>query len=298
MKVIMIDGFKPEYLEYAPYLKSLTEKYQWGELDVGVGHWGVEETLFFGKSDKLALFCKKENSSLRCVKYFTWLKKFGEFGRLVLDSIINFKRLIKRQDMFRTGKIPFNRLWKFDFCVDKPFYKIAGIEREYFGSIDKFGHKFGTKSEEVKEEIRKIDRKILKTNFDLIFSDHGMIDIEKTISVPITEDCFIDSDMARYWGSEEELRKIEKNLPLVDGKIINWPDKKFGDLIFLANAGILILPNFWQGKEKAKAMHGYDGKHKDLKGFYVVKKNGKRKDINVKELHKIFKQIKENGPRS
>lgn len=288
MKTIMIDGFKSEYLQYAPYLDSLTKKYQWGELEVPMGHWGMEEILFKGNSNKIALFYKTENSSLRWTKYFSWLENFGDFGRLIIDSIINSIRLIKRQELFRTGRIPLNQLWKFDFCIDKHFSKIKGIERKYFNELDATAHKYGTKSKEVIKAIKKIDKKISKEEFDLIYSDHGMMDIIKEISVPISENCFIDSDMARYWGNEEGMEKIKEKLSLKDGKIIQGVDKRFGDLIFLVNTGVLISPNFWQGNEKAKAMHGYDGKHKDMKGVYILKKQGKQKNIDVKMLHEII----------
>ena len=65
LKVIMIDGFKPSYLEHAPYLRSLSEKLQWGELEMPPGHWGGVEVLFRGKSDILAVFYRSNKSSFR-----------------------------------------------------------------------------------------------------------------------------------------------------------------------------------------------------------------------------------------
>lgn len=71
-------------------------------------------------------------------------------------------------------------------------------------------------------------------------------------------------------------------LSLNKGKIIKW-DKKYGDLIFLTNPGVLISPNFWQGNKQIKAMHGYD---KNCEGFYIIKKENKRKNLDMKDLHK------------
>lgn len=292
MKILMLDGFKPEYLKYAPYLSSLTRKYQWGEMSVGPGHWGVEEIVFHSKSAKISLFVRNENSSLRWIRYFTWLDYFGSAGRFVVDSVVNFFRLVRGYELFRTAQIPLDRIWKFDFCVSRPLWKIRGIDKKYFGELDKIGHKYGTKSKELIMAVRKLDKRLEKMDFDLIFSDHGMVDITKTVRVPITRDCFIDSDMARYWGSKEELESVRKRLPMKHGEILNWPDKRFGDLIFLAKTGVLILPNFWQGNKMVKAMHGYDGKHKDMNAFYVVKKPGKRKDIDVYDLHKIVMEMR------
>ena len=292
----MIDAFKPSYLEHAPYLKALTKEYQHGELDMGFGHWRGVQVLFERNSDIIAVFYKNKEynqnkSSLNYLKYFIFLKYFGKFGRFLIDILFNFPRLIKGYELIRTGNIPIDKLYKFDVSINKhPGKKHSKFI--YFSELDKLGHKYGTKSLQVINAIKKIDKKISeldnKNKFDLIFSDHGMADIEKIISVPITENCFIDSDIARYWGDKEELEKIKKQLSTEDGNIIKW-DKKYGDLIFLANTSILIFPNFWN-KKPVKAMHGYDGKSKDMKAFYLIKKPGIGKDLKVEELHEILKE--------
>ncbi len=288
----MIDAFKPEYLEYAPYLSSLTKKFQWGELEMPTGHEGGMEIFFKGSSDKLALIYKKENSSLKFIKHFLFLEKFGKVGRFIVDSMINFPRFVRRYELFRTENIPLKELWKFDFSVNEPFYKIKGVEYFYIQDLDIVGHKYGTKSKEIISAIKKVDEKILRMKFDIILSDHGMIDIKKNISVPKTDNCFIDSDMARYWGQKPQFDSR-------DGKWIEWKDKKYGEHIFLANSGVLILPNYWQGKNPVKAMHGYDGKDKEMKAIYLLNREGIKKNLKVEELHKIFLEIKnkknENG---
>ena len=139
--------------------------------------------------------------------------------------------------------------------------------------------------------MRKIDAQLAGKKFDLIFSDHGMVAVEKVVEVPITRDCFIDSDMARYWGEEKILAEIKKNLPLDDGAILDWPDKQFGELIFMARNGVLLYPNFFN-KKIVKGMHGYDGKHPDMLAFYVLNKKGTRKDLKVHELHTQLMEMK------
>jgi predicted AlkP superfamily pyrophosphatase or phosphodiesterase len=294
LRVIMLDAFKPQYLKHAPYLSSLTKKFQGGELEMPVGHEGGVEIIFNRESDKLALFYKEENSSLKFVKHFLFLEKFGNKGRFILDCMINLPRFLRGYELFRTGKIPMKELWKVDFSVKKPLNKSARVKFKYFGELDKVGHEFGTKGKEIISAIKNLDKKISKMDFDLIFSDHGMIDVEKTISMPWTKNCFIDSDMARYWGEKEELEKIKKKLPLKDGKILDWDNEEYGQLIFVVNPGILILPNFWQGNEKVKAMHGYFGKHEEMNGIYILRKKGDKKNIKAFELHQILQEI-QNG---
>jgi hypothetical protein len=294
LRVIMIDGFKEDYLKYAPYLKSLTNRLQWGYLEMPPGHWGGVEIFFNGKSNILAVFCKSKNSSLRFMKYFQWLEKFNRFKRIFVDILINLPRFIKREELFKTGNIPLSQLYKFEISIKKHPAKRKDVDFVYFGELDNLAHKQGIESRKIKDAIRRIDKEISKIKFDIIFSDHGMVDVKERVSVPWFKDCFIDGDMARYWGKESDLKKIRENLPLDKGKIVEWSDKKFGDLIFIANTGILIYPNFWDGKNPSKAMHGYDGKHKEMKAFYIINKESGRKDLKVVELHKIFKEMK-NG---
>ena len=212
LNIIMIDAFKSSYLEHAPFLKSLTERYQYGELDMGLGHWRGVQILFEGNSNIISTFYKNENhnqnkSSLNYLKYFIFLKYFGEFGRFLIDILFNLPRLIKGYELIRTGNTPIDGLYKFDVSINRHPAKKNNIHFIYFSELDKLGHKYGTKSPELINEIKKLDKKIYKLvskmDFDLIFSDHGMVDIEKIISVPITKNCFIDSDMARYWGNKE-----------------------------------------------------------------------------------------------
>jgi len=274
----MIDAFKPEYLQYAPYLFSLTKNNQWGEVEMPLGFEGGMKTFFYGKNDILAFFYKEENSTLKWTKNFWWI------GRLPIEILINLKRLILRERLFRIGNIPLKKLYKFDTEVRRPFEKIKGVEYTYVGEIDKIAHKYGTKSKELIDAVRKIDNLVSKKKFDIILSDHGMIDIKKIISVPETEDCLIDSTFARYWGGKPDFKSEY-------GEWINFENKKYGEHIFVANPGVLIIPNYWQGKNPIKAMHGYNPKCKDMNAIYILNRKGEKKNINVGELHRIFLEM-------
>jgi hypothetical protein len=284
MKIIMIDAFKPEYLENAPYLSSLTKKFQWGEVEMPLGFEGGMEIFFRGNSSSLALFYREENSDLNYIKYFSFLEKFGKMGRLIIDCLINFPRLINGKELFKTGNIPLKQLSKCNFSVNKPLYKIKNVEYTYIGDLDRIGHKYGTKSQEIIAAIKKVDEEISKMNFDIILSDHGMIDIDRMISVPETKDCMIDSTLARYWGEKP-------NFYSKDGKWIEWADKRYGDYIFLANPGVLIFPNYWQKEKPVKAMHGYSPECKDMNAIYIINQEGKKKNLKIKELNNIFRDI-------
>jgi hypothetical protein len=112
-----------------------------------------------------------------------------------------------------------------------------------------------------------------------IFSDHGManctrlIDLRSRIeSLPVkmSEDYMVvyDSTMARFWFFNEQARKlITDALALVpEGRVLPdkelmelgtfFPDRHFGELIFLVREGTLIVPSF-MGERPIHAMHGY-----------------------------------------
>lgn len=291
IKVIMLDAFKPAYLEHAPYLRSLCRSRQHGELDMGFGHWRGVDVIFNGRSEVIANFYKKDGK-LGYFRYFKWLDNFGKIGRFFVDILFNFPRFLKGHEMFRTGKVPVKMLSKLDVSIDRHVAKKEDIEFVYFGELDGLGHKYGTKGPEMEKAIRELDNKVKELEFDLIFSDHGMIDVEKVIDVPITDDCFIDSDMARYWGSEEELEEIKKKLPREDGRLIRWKEE-YGNLIFLANTGVLIYPDFWNEKI-VKGMHGYDGQHPEMKAFYLLDMNGSKVNLKARELHEILNGIRQS----
>jgi len=276
-KVLMLDAFKPEYLKYAPYLKSLTKKYAHGRLKIPMGFVRGMDVFFNGQSNILAKF--KRSGNLSWTKYFYWLGKFP------LAIIINTIRLLKNnKEYFWLYNIPLKKLRYFDVCIKKPLHEGKKCKYKRIGKLDPISHKYGTKSKETIKCIKEIDNIIKKEEFDILLSDHGMIDIKETISVPRTDICFIDGTMARYWDKKPKIN-------LKKGKWIKG-NEEYGKYIFLANPGILIFPNFWN-QNPDKGMHGYSSTCKEMDGFYLIQKEGGRKDISIEELNKIL--IKEVG---
>ena len=95
----MIDAFKPSYLAYAPYLRSLTERNVWGELDMGFGHWRGVEQLFQGDSNTIANFYQNNEHSLYYLRYFQFLRHFGSMGRLIINVLFNLPRWLKGHEL-------------------------------------------------------------------------------------------------------------------------------------------------------------------------------------------------------
>jgi len=168
---------------------------------------------------------------------------------------------------------------------------------------DIFGHVYGPNSKELKELHKYEDffvEKVysyLKSKYNIvnliIGGDHGMVKVTNTInlweklqnlSVKLEKDylVFLDSPMARFWvfneKAEMEIREILERLEC--GKIlieedyekykIRFEDNRYGDLIWLANPGTLIFPNFFGWYEPVKGMHGYAPECEDNKGAFMI----------------------------
>ena len=91
---------------------------------------------------------------------------------------------------------------------------------------------------------------------------------------------FFDSTMARLWSSERIARDaaaiLEENR---SGRLLNdeeldargclFPDRSYGEWIFLLDPGVMIVPSFMGGARLA-AMHGYDPDDIYSHGFFAT----------------------------
>ncbi|MBI2630423.1 alkaline phosphatase family protein [Candidatus Pacearchaeota archaeon] len=184
-------------------------------------------------------------------------------------------------------------------------------------SIDKAVHKYGKKSEEVKEKLKEMDKLIeryvkrfLEENKDaeiIIWSDHGFADINNYIdlwkALPKRKDYifFIAGTTASFWfeskETEAEVRKILseiKGIKILDeksAKKYNIPLlREYGELIAYVEKGSYFFPNFYQKneKEKFKAMHIYPD-DKELNGIIVMNKKIKKNNLKINEVLEIIK---------
>jgi len=173
----------------------------------------------------------------------------------------------------------------------------------HIGDLDPVGHKFGPNSAELRETLSRVDSSIqeiwdfLRGKFDeinlIIFGDHGMVEVEKTVDIQVELDklnlkpekdyiYFLDSTLARFWFKNEKAeRKISSMLSEIpEGKIVSNEDvmkyridyghKKFGELIFWVDGGVLIFPNFFQNRIPEKGMHGYPEESQDNRSAFAL----------------------------
>ncbi|RLA83986.1 MAG: hypothetical protein DRG78_02700 [Epsilonproteobacteria bacterium] len=205
----------------------------------------------------------------------------------------------------------------------------------YIGSADAIAHKYGTTSKEINNTIQTIDSQMKdfvkdfsKINPDtkyIFLGDHGMIDIDTIVNaqeiiddimakhqlkIELDYNIFLDSTLIRVWIKDKlNKEKIKKdfllNSELTSNGIfltqklasdLKIPyDVHSADVMWWANPGVLISPDFFHTKnEVKKAMHGYLNTHKDSHGFCIVSgKNIDSSSVESEELTDIFSKLKD-----
>ncbi len=238
-------------------------------------------------------------------------------------TIFNF--LKKRNIKFKYLGVPFSngKLADIKNKITNDFLINNDIFFFYISDLDDIGHKYGSDSTQYKEKLLEIFDfiKNIKLKFDkqkeinkfLVFGDHGMANINRAINIekivrklPLTlkKDYFyfLDSTLARFWFNNS----LSKNLILnaiqdneygkwitdeeKDKYYINYSHNKFGDAIWWASGGTLILPNFWQVNRMIKGMHGYrddvEENHTMIIGDFEYE--SKSTYISMMEVHSIL----------
>ena len=170
--------------------------------------------------------------------------------------------------------------------------------------LDGIGHTHGPNSAEMHRALVRADRHCetliegLRETFSgrvnvVLFGDHGMVNVTRTFNAQeILADLnldygadfayFLDSTMIRFWffhsaarsTVEAAFREVQGGRLLDDDDLryfgIRGCDIRNGELIFLADPGVLIFPNFFQGHgEPIKGMHGYDPDSPDNLGYFL-----------------------------
>ena len=165
--------------------------------------------------------------------------------------------------------------------------------------------------------LKKYTSKLLNIdpNCNFIYlGDHGMaavniyfnaeieiLEIARKCQLKLKKDFiyFLDSTLVRLWFFSEKAKTIFKNNLensiefLNNGIFINdeiakkekipLMDERYGDLIWWANTGTLVFPDYFHRVKKYKGMHGYDPQKIENQGTCIIY----GKEINYKEVESI-----------
>jgi len=168
----------------------------------------------------------------------------------------------------------------------------------YWPDLDGLLHRVGNTSPEVPaklaayepwlEELMTAAREHYGDVKLTIFSDHGMANCDRLLDLRaridplglrMGEDFAVvyDSTMARFWFFSDRARSLVTEClnGIPEGRIIPdaelrelgalFPDRYFGEIIFLVEEGVLIVPSH-MGERPIRAMHGY---HPDAPHSYA-----------------------------
>lgn len=169
----------------------------------------------------------------------------------------------------------------------------------YWPGLDGLLHRVGNQSPEVPAKLRNYEQwldRLLEVAHRhyaevrlYLFSDHGMancdtlLDLRSQIDalpirMPADYAVVYDSTMARFWFFNDQARTLicdclnrvpeGRIVPDEELKVLGtlFPDRYFGELIFLVKEGVLIVPSH-MGERPIRAMHGY---HPDEPQSYAV----------------------------
>ncbi|NNG16729.1 MAG: hypothetical protein HKM89_09625 [Gemmatimonadales bacterium] len=156
--------------------------------------------------------------------------------------------------------------------------------------LDKVGHVYGTRGVEIQDAWRRVDSAVERIYRHclqdgkpvelVIYGDHGMVDVTSHIDLRpalrrlrsrewVDYAYFLDSTFARFWTFTDEAKaEIMEMLDGVPGgSLVTTADReryrcayshnRFGDIIFWADEGHILLPNFYQKLNPVRGMHGY-----------------------------------------
>ncbi|HLH54938.1 MAG TPA: alkaline phosphatase family protein [Verrucomicrobiae bacterium] len=164
----------------------------------------------------------------------------------------------------------------------------------YWPGLDGLLHQVGNLSAEIGPKLREYELWIAtllsaaRNHYEevrlYVFSDHGMancdewLDLKSKIrqlplQMPRDFAVVYDSTMARFWFFSEQARELITGLlrEVNQGRIVPdnelaelgalFPDRRFGELVFLVKEGVLIVPSD-MGERPIRAMHGYHPRDK------------------------------------
>lgn len=147
--------------------------------------------------------------------------------------------------------------------------------------------------------VRQIEL-IAPGNRFLFLGDHGMVTVTKKFNVEKElihllrlkglrkgHDVvyFLDSTMVRFWAMSIKARTLLSEA-LDSSEVFNvngwwmdaswakdnhvaWPDRRYGDHLWVANPGTIVFPDFFHRFTPCKGMHGYDPKLPESLGMCI-----------------------------
>jgi hypothetical protein len=188
------------------------------------------------------------------------------------------------------------------------------------GKIDAWMHAHGPLDSGVSDLVRWYDGQIkalvenARQHHDevpfWVFTDHGMhgvtdtVDLQREIAATglvYGKDftAFYDSTMARFWFHHPEARERiaalltthPKGRILPDDELrrlgVFFPDHQYGEMVFLVNGGVLIVPSF-MGAKRIAGMHGYHPDEPDASAMICSNQPLPDDLRSIEQIHRLM----------
>jgi len=195
----------------------------------------------------------------------------------------------------------------------------------YWPELDGLLHRVGNDSPEVLTKLRAyepwVERllAVARRHYEevrlYIFSDHGMANCDELLDLKSKIEVLpwrfgadyaavYDSTMARFWFFKPEARQAitDRLKQIPQGRILTdeeleqmhcrFPDRYFGELIFLVKEGVLIVPSH-MGERPIRAMHGYHPS--DRHSYAALLTNQPEIPAEITSIPDIFKLMKRDS---
>lgn len=191
----------------------------------------------------------------------------------------------------------------------------------FLGRLDALQHEHGSASPAVSEhiiwyenEIRRLYEKATNQYGEvrlMLFSDHGMTDIQETcdlmgridaLGLQFGEDyaAVYDSTMARFWflkpgareAIEAALAEESRGRMLREDELAaygcDFPDQTYGELFFLMEPGVLICPSH-MGVKPLAGMHGFAPEDKDSVASFMANFRPEPMPARLDDLYTVMR---------
>lgn len=190
-------------------------------------------------------------------------------------------------------------------------------------AMDHAGHRHGPHPRLFPETLRAMDAHVARVVDAfrgrhpgapvLVFGDHGMSEVTRTVDLGpalarmpgvLGRDWlhFADSTMVRFWLFDPSLRaKVEALLGEVEGgRVLGEADRRRlripsdprqGDVVFVAEEGSVIVPNFFETTSRVKGMHGYaSSKARSAKASFLALDHPGTvpRELDFQGLHRVL----------
>ena len=194
----------------------------------------------------------------------------------------------------------------------------------YLTEVDAAQHRYGTRHEAFETKVRDTAAAVkrvwarMQRNGPVglsVASDHGMTDVRDHRDVlghlekaglrrGRDFDGFFDSTVARFWnirdlpGLREALDALPGGRVLDPGTLEEWgvrfPRGEYGDVFFLVDPGVLILPSD-MGSTAIAAMHGYDPAHPTSDACFLADRELPLRSEHLTAVFPLWKRRIEDG---